>query len=234
MRRRRLIRRWWPRREPCAGPHRPPRTQHSGARPRSRPRFRSRPRSLSRPRPRWDHPRRRRWCVRSQGQPFPAATQRYGALGPYCPIAAVRLSGRPGRRAGRTQGSSGAWTPSRSTTLPLMASVEECRAALAKLATSMSSADDETKRNMLDRTVSCYISDLDVTFTGRLANGQLVDITDHPDGPPREKAQVGLAMASDDLVALTDGRLLFVSAWLSGRVKVDASFRDLLRLRSLM
>jgi hypothetical protein len=115
-----------------------------------------------------------------------------------------------------------------------MASVEECRAALAKLAASMSKADDETKRNMLDRTVSCYMSDLDVTFTGRLAGGQLVDITEHPGGPPADKAQIGLAMTSDDLVALTDGRLPFVSAWLSGRVKVDASFRDLLRLRTLM
>jgi hypothetical protein len=116
-----------------------------------------------------------------------------------------------------------------------MASVEECRAALGKLAASMSSADDETKRNMLDRTVSCYMSDLDVTFTGRLAGGQLVDITEHPGGPPAaDKAQIGLAMTSDDLVALTDGKLPFVSAWLSGRVKVDASFRDLLRLRSLM
>lgn len=115
-----------------------------------------------------------------------------------------------------------------------MASLEECRAALAKLATSMSSADDETKRNMLDRTLSCYLSDLDVTFTGRLADGKLVDITEHLDGPPPGKAQIGLAMTSDDLVALTDGELPFVSAWLSGRVKVDASFRDLLRLRSLM
>jgi hypothetical protein len=107
-----------------------------------------------------------------------------------------------------------------------MASVEECRAALAKLAASMSSADDETKRNMLDRTVSCYMSDLDVTFTGRLAGGQLVDITEHPGGPPADKAQIG--------PALTDGKLPFFSAWLSGRVKVDASFRDLLRLRTLM
>jgi hypothetical protein len=115
-----------------------------------------------------------------------------------------------------------------------MANVEECRAALAKLAASMSSADDEAKRNMLDRTVSCYISDLDVTFTGRLDSGQLVDIAEHPGGPPANKAQIGLAMTSDDLVALTDGELPFVSAWLSGRVKVDASFRDLLRLRSLM
>jgi hypothetical protein len=114
-----------------------------------------------------------------------------------------------------------------------MASVEECRAALAKLAASMSSADDETKRNMLDRTVSCHMSDLDVTF-GRPAGGQLVDITEHPGGPPADKAQIGLAMTSDDLVTLTDGKLPFLSAWLSGRVKVDASFRDLLRLRTLM
>jgi hypothetical protein len=115
-----------------------------------------------------------------------------------------------------------------------MASLEECRAALDKLAASMADADDATKRNMLDRTLSCYISDLDVTFSGRLHDGHLVDITEHGGAPPPEKAQIRLTMTSDDLVALTDGRLSFGSAWLSGRVKIDASFRDLLRLRSLM
>jgi hypothetical protein len=35
-------------------------------------------------------------------------------------------------------------------------------------------------------------------------------------------------------VALTDGHLDFGRAWLSGRVKVEASVRDLLKLRSML
>ena len=33
---------------------------------------------------------------------------------------------------------------------------------------------------------------------------------------------------------LVDGRLPFPHAWATGRIRLDASFRDLLRLRSLM
>jgi hypothetical protein len=115
-----------------------------------------------------------------------------------------------------------------------MASLEECRAALDKLAASMSGADDRTKRAIVDRTVSCQITDLDVTFTGRLDGGRLVDIAGDRDGVARERAQIRLSMASDDLVALTNGEISFAQAWLSGRVKIDASFRDLLSLRSLL
>ena len=41
-------------------------------------------------------------------------------------------------------------------------------------------------------------------------------------------------MAGDDLVALVDGRLNFALAWATGRVKLEAGLRDLLRLRSLL
>ena len=51
---------------------------------------------------------------------------------------------------------------------------------------------------------------------------------------PAPKAQVRLTVGSDDLVALTDGELDFGRAWLSGRVKVEASVRDLLKLRSML
>ena len=39
---------------------------------------------------------------------------------------------------------------------------------------------------------------------------------------------------SDDLVALLNGELPVASAWASGRVKLDASFLDLVKLRKLM
>jgi putative sterol carrier protein len=41
-------------------------------------------------------------------------------------------------------------------------------------------------------------------------------------------------MTSDDLVALTEGDLNFGSAWMSGRVKLEAGLRDVLRLRKLL
>ncbi len=72
--------------------------------------------------------------------------------------------------------------------------------------------------------------DLDVTFHGGLEDGHIIGIT--TDEPP--KAQIRLTADSDDLVALTDGDLGFGQAWLSGRVKVEAGVRDLLKLRSML
>ncbi|EHM28107.1 hypothetical protein SPW_3494 [Streptomyces sp. W007] len=85
----------------------------------------------------------------------------------------------------------------------------------------------------LDRSLSCHIKDLDITFTGRLADGRIL-VRDTVEGPPREKAEIRLAMTGDDLVALVDGDLNFAKAWGSGRVRLEAGFRDLLKLRSLL
>jgi hypothetical protein len=41
-------------------------------------------------------------------------------------------------------------------------------------------------------------------------------------------------MTSDDLVAITEGRLAFGPAWASGRVRMEAGLRDMLRLRSML
>ena len=41
-------------------------------------------------------------------------------------------------------------------------------------------------------------------------------------------------MKSDDLIALTDGKLNFAAAWATGRVKLEAGLRDLLRLRKIL
>ena len=47
-------------------------------------------------------------------------------------------------------------------------------------------------------------------------------------------AHITVRVRSDDLIALAEGRLGFAGAWASGKVKVDASLTDLLRLRSLL
>ncbi len=115
-----------------------------------------------------------------------------------------------------------------------MATIEECRAALDRLSENLASAHDEVRRTAtLDRSVSCHITDLGTTFTGRLTQGR-IEVTDTVPGPPRHRAQIRLAMTGDDLVAMVSGTLSFPQAWGAGRVRLEAGFRDLLRLRSLI
>jgi len=60
-------------------------------------------------------------------------------------------------------------------------------------------------------------------------DGALLDIrqVDKPD------AQVKMTMTSDDLLRLVAGELAMGSAWATGRVKIEASIFDLLKLRSV-
>ncbi len=111
-----------------------------------------------------------------------------------------------------------------------MATVDECEQAFAKLAAQLATVDADTRRKVvLDRSVTCRLRDLDIVFAGQLRDGGLHDIrqVERPDG------QIRLSMTSDDLVKLTSGQLNFATAWASGRLKVDASVFDLLKLRSL-
>ncbi|MFD5988887.1 SCP2 sterol-binding domain-containing protein [Streptomyces cyaneofuscatus] len=115
-----------------------------------------------------------------------------------------------------------------------MATMAECRSALDTLSDNLATADGDVRgAAALDRSLSCHIKDLDITFTGRLAGGR-IQVQDTVEGPPREKAEIRLAMTSDDLVALVDGDLNFAKAWASGRVRLEAGFRDLLKLKSLL
>ncbi|MFI6336341.1 SCP2 sterol-binding domain-containing protein [Streptomyces sp. NPDC050535] len=115
-----------------------------------------------------------------------------------------------------------------------MATIEECRSALEKLADNMAGADGDVREAAaLNRSLSCRVTDLDVTFVGRLEDGR-IRVLDTLQGPPREKAQIRLTMSGDDLVAMVDGELHFAKAWGSGRVKLEASVLDLFRLRKLL
>jgi len=115
-----------------------------------------------------------------------------------------------------------------------MATIEECRAALEKLSDNMQGAEGDVRAaTALDRSVSCRITDLDITFVGRMTGGR-IRVDDTLQGPPPEKAQIRLTMKGDDLVALVNGELNFAQAWASGRVKLEAGLRDLFQLRKLL
>ncbi len=116
-----------------------------------------------------------------------------------------------------------------------MATVEECRTALSKLAARLAEVDQDTRsKHAADRTLSLWLSDLDTGFSGRLVDGELVDVEAAPSADAAGKAQLKLRCSGDDLVALTDGRLGAGTAWATGRLKIDASLPDLLRLRTLL
>ncbi|MEV5343202.1 sterol-binding protein [Streptomyces sp. NPDC052676] len=115
-----------------------------------------------------------------------------------------------------------------------MATIEECRSALDKLSENMQHSEGDVRAAAaLDRSVSCHITDLDVTFVGRMTGGR-IEVHDTVQGPPPERAQIRLAMTGDDLVALVDGELHFAKAWGSGRVRLEAGLTDLFRLRKLL
>jgi hypothetical protein len=112
-----------------------------------------------------------------------------------------------------------------------MADKIRCEAALRSLATRL----DEHARTSgppktPDRVLMCRIPDIRATFSGKLSGGCLTDIAEGE----RSDAHIVFTVNSDDLVAVTEGSVSFLSAWTSRRLKIDASFRDLLRIRSLL
>jgi hypothetical protein len=114
-----------------------------------------------------------------------------------------------------------------------MADIDAVAAALDDLLAQSRELDDSTRRKIPDRTVSLWVKDLDVAYSGRLLRGHLLDVTEtpiseHPD------AQLRLAMSSDDLVDLVQGRLSFGTGWAKGRIRVDARLRDVLELRRFL
>ena len=114
-----------------------------------------------------------------------------------------------------------------------MASVEDCERALRSLADRFAAVDPQTRsRHTVDRTVSWHVTDLDVVFSVRVSDGELGALQRVEAAAPGEDAQVRLAACSDDLVALARGTLTPPAAWATGRLKVEASVLDLLRLRS--
>lgn len=114
-----------------------------------------------------------------------------------------------------------------------MASLEECRAALERLAGQLEQSGPPGGDRSMDRTVSATLPDLGVTFTGRLHDGRIDGLSTQPPAG-QGRAQIRLTLSSDDLLALTDGRLDLGRAWASRRVKIEASVLDLVRLRSLL
>lgn len=114
-----------------------------------------------------------------------------------------------------------------------MASRTECDSAMRSVVDKLAELDPELRRRYtVDRSVSCRVSDLGVTYFARLSEDGLAGLV--VDGAAAERAQVRLTVGSDDLLALVEGRLAVPSAWAVGKLRVQASPLDLLKLRALL
>ena len=114
-----------------------------------------------------------------------------------------------------------------------MATAEECQKALESLTGRIADMDAKDRAShLLDRTMSCRVPDLGLTFLTRLSpdGAQPVRLADS--GAPQ--AQVRFTADSDVVVAIAADPGSFMRAWLSGKLKVQGSVFDLLHLRKLM
>ena len=114
-----------------------------------------------------------------------------------------------------------------------MPTAGECRDALQKLIGRLSELGPEDRDAFFSgRSFSCRVTDLDITFVTRFGAGGAEPVREAgPDDPP---ADVRMAAPSNVVLELADDVGTFPRALLTGRVKVQASMRDLLRLRKLL
>ncbi|HEU5157141.1 MAG TPA: SCP2 sterol-binding domain-containing protein [Streptosporangiaceae bacterium] len=113
-----------------------------------------------------------------------------------------------------------------------MATEEECRAALDRIVERLGEVEPEQfKEHVVDRTISCRIPDLELTFGSRIHEGGLEPFVPSDDW---RSGQVRVSVNSDDLVALAKDELNAARAWATGRLKIEANIFDLFRLRRLL
>jgi hypothetical protein len=114
-----------------------------------------------------------------------------------------------------------------------MASAEECREALQTLTGRLAEMSPHDRASYFGkRSMSCHVTDLGVTFVTRFTDQGADPVTEAAPGDP--PADIRLTAASDDVVTLSATPANIARMWLSGRVKVQASMRDLLALRRLL
>jgi SCP-2 sterol transfer family len=113
-----------------------------------------------------------------------------------------------------------------------MKSAEECREALQKLAGRLAElSPDDRDAYFGNRTMSVTIPDLGITLATDLGaeNDPVHEVG--PDAPP---ADIRLTADSDEVVSLAQSPMNIARAWMAGRVKIEASMKDLFRLRRLL
>ena len=80
------------------------------------------------------------------------------------------------------------------------------------------------------RAIEARCTDLDVMYHAVWQDGQLGPLFEGP----ADRADIRILVASDDLGALAAGSMSFRQAYVSRRIRIEASMTDLLRLRAVL
>jgi len=114
--------------------------------------------------------------------------------------------------------------------LPNVATPEQVEATIGSLIGRLDTLDSSS-RSMLPsrRMVETTCPDLDTTWHALWEEGTVGEILR---GTAPRRPDIRVKVNSDDLLALADGSLPFRQAWQAGRIKLDASVTDMLRLRA--
>ncbi|HZD67449.1 MAG TPA: SCP2 sterol-binding domain-containing protein [Actinomycetes bacterium] len=114
-----------------------------------------------------------------------------------------------------------------------MATKEEVSGAIERLMARLDGNEENVRSAIPGRKVmGCQVTDIGASWYSVIEDGHVSPPAEEP--PPGERVAVLLKLRSDDLVDLVEERVSFLSAFLSGKVRVDASLSDLLRLRTLL
>jgi predicted lipid carrier protein YhbT len=113
-----------------------------------------------------------------------------------------------------------------------MASVPEVEATLERLVRRLEGIDP-AYRGMLPsrRTIQAECPDLELVYHAFWRRGRLCELRP---GPAERRCDIRIRVDSDDLMALAREELDLGSALLQGRLRIDASMTDLLRLRAVL
>lgn len=113
-----------------------------------------------------------------------------------------------------------------------MATKYEVGRAIERLMARLDGNQDNVRSAIPGRKVmGCLVTDIDASWYSVIEDGNVSPPTETR--PPGEHVAVLLKLRSDDLIDLVEERTTFMSAFLSGKVHVDASLSDLLRMRAL-
>jgi hypothetical protein len=114
-----------------------------------------------------------------------------------------------------------------------MATQEQCRKALESLTGRLSNPDVMARASRLgEKTLSCRVTDLGVTFVTKLGSQGPEPVTEATAKTP--PAQLRVFASSDEIVAVADNPAKFAGAWITGRLRVEGSIKDILQLRMLL
>lgn len=81
------------------------------------------------------------------------------------------------------------------------------------------------------KVLRCHVPDLDSDWYSVIEDGH---VSAPAQQPAPDRVDVTLQVGSDDLVDMVEQRTTFVTAFLSGKLRVDASVMDLIRIRNLL